>query len=380
MSDQPSRLLITDIRHRTRGRTSRISAQVQDRVLWFESDDIELAPRPEVFACALLIPALHAGLTLSLDQPLSTTWLTNCRQLLRIYNQWWGYPEYLPLAPPGDLGRKPISLKTSLCFTGGVDSFYSLLRSGNEIDFLVNIQGFVDTPLQDVRRLRAIEGSIREVAHQTGKHPVFVRTNFLDLPLVARTDWERAHGGGLTAIGHALANVVARHLVSSSHMLETAKPWGSHWMTDHLWSSASMQIIHVGAELQRFQKLREIAQEPLLWDHLHVCWQNLAPEGNCSRCDKCLRTRIALLECGGLDNFRSLAGANTLARDIDALPIASGEMRVHRRVLETGRIDRKVLKAVENLISRTERAPGTVETARQSRSSRMWSLLDRLAR
>ncbi|MEP7270675.1 MAG: hypothetical protein ABI882_04190, partial [Acidobacteriota bacterium] len=316
MQEDPAELPVTDIRHRTRGRSSRISAQVQGRVLWFESDDVELSPNPEVFASALLIPALNAGLTLKFDQPLSSTWVTNCRQLLRIYNEWWGYPENLPIAPHADHPRESVSLKTALCFTGGADSFYSLLRSGNEIDYLVNIQGFIDTPLADVRRLVALEKSIREVARQTSTIPVFVRTNFLELSLIATTDWERAHGGGLMAVGHAMADVAARHLVSSSWGFDSVKPWGTHWMTDHLWSSASMQIIHVGAELQRALKLREIAAEPLVHDHLHVCWENLSSEVNCSRCDKCLRTRITLLDCGQLNNFRCLAGAETLAGDL----------------------------------------------------------------
>ncbi len=365
------------------GRTSRVSSQVfgqvSDQILWFESDDVELAPYPEAFASALLVPALESGLALTFDQPLPSTWLSNCRQLLRVYHEWWGYEEHLPVSPSGDPQRFPGSLKTALCFTGGVDSFHTLLRSGHEIDFLVNAQGFVDTPLEDFPRLIAIENSIREVARKTGTTPIFIRTNFLELPMVAKTSWERAHGGGLIALGHLLSSVVARLLISSSYTFETARPWGSHWMTDPLGSSASLQVIHVGAELKRNEKLWAIAGEPLVREHLHVCWENLAPTGNCSRCDKCIRTRLQLLECDQLRHFSCFEGEESLVQDIDSLPVGDGQMRTHRRLLENRQVDRRILRAIDNLVTRTERARDA-GSAPISRLRRVWSLLQRLAK
>lgn len=362
------------------GKTSRVSARVGSHVLWFESDEAELAPVPEAFASALLVPSLDSGQELVFDQPLSSAWLSNCRQLLRIYKEWWGYDERMPVSPPGEVTAEGGSLKTALCFTAGVDSFYSLLRSGHKIDYLVTGVGLVDTPLGDQVRIEARQKSIREIARKTGTQAVFIRTNFLDLRFVAQTSWERAHGGVLIAFGHLLSRNVARLLVSSSYKYENSKPWGSHWRTDALGSSASMQIIHVGAEHNRYEKLWAIAEEPLVQRHLHVCWKNLAPIGNCSICEKCVRTRVQLWECGQLNNFPCFAGEESLVDDIDALAIADGEMATFRRVVSEGRGDRRILRACENLIERTERARTEKMGASGPRRRGIWSLLRRLTR
>ncbi len=349
----PDTLRVSNISTTRNGPTTRISADVGGDTLWFESDDIELGARAEVFASALLIPALESRLALSLDQPLSSTWLSNCRQLLRILNEWWGYAENVPVVPPGSPVESPAPLKTALCFTGGVDSFYSLLRSGQQIDFLINAHGF-DVKLDDTIRLNATGASIREIAGATETTPVMIRTNLREHPLVASASWERSHGGGLAALGHLLSGAAARLLISSSHSFEDQRPWGSHWATDPLWSSSSMQILHFGAELRRGIKLQHMAREPLVRKHLHVCWENRAPLGNCSCCDKCLRTRLFLLECGELDNFATLKGTDTLIDDLNALPLCHSQMVVHRRIAASTKIDRKMHRALTDLINRTE--------------------------
>jgi hypothetical protein len=371
---------VGDIRSGIEGRTSRVSARVGEHTLWFESDEVELAPVAEAFASALLVPSLDADLELRLARPLSSAWLSNCRQLLRIYNEWWGYPERLPVCPPGEIAVEASSLRTALCFTAGVDSFYSLLRSGHKIDFLVTGVGLVDTPISDKARLEARQKSIREIASKTGTQSIFIRTNFLELPFVARTSWERAHGGVLIAFGHLLSKSAARFLISSSYNYESARPWGSHWRTDALGSSSSMQVMHVGAELNRNGKLWSIAEEPLVQRHLHVCWKNLAPTGNCSVCDKCLRTRVQLYECGQLNNFSSFTGQETLINDINAIAMADGEMRTYRRVVAEGHADRRLIKACEDLIERTERARSERDNPPPPRRRSIRSFLQRLTR
>ncbi|MDQ3804974.1 MAG: hypothetical protein M3416_14235, partial [Acidobacteriota bacterium] len=133
-------------------------------------------------------------------------------------------------------------------------------------------------------------------------------------------------------------------------------PWGSHWQTDPLWSSDRLEVVHVGAELPRSDKLRAIAREPLVREHLRVCWENLAPEGNCSRCEKCLRTRLMLADCGELENFPVFEGADTLARHLDSLPAIRGRGRVFGKLLERGRLTPEVETALRRLIKRTRRA------------------------
>src|SRR5262249_25540970 len=206
------------------------------------------------------------------------------------FNQWWGYPEIIP-EPFHNPRQAPRATQTALCFSGGVDSFHTLLRSGYAIQYLVFVLGF-DVELGDLRRFEAFEPSLRAAAAETGARPVVIRTNLREHSAFAPVSWERAHGGALAAIGHLLDGIVGQLLISSTDPFSLRIPWGSHWMTDAFWSSEKLQVLHVGAHIDRNQKLRAITDEPLARNHLRVCWENRTPVGNCSRCEKCVRTRL----------------------------------------------------------------------------------------
>src|SRR5262245_11422945 len=104
----------------------RVSAGVDGTPLWFESADAALNPSPEAFASAMLVPAIDRGERLTLEEPVSSVWRSSVRQALSVFNQWWGYPELLPepVHHPPEAAR---ASQTALLFSGGVDSFHTLL-------------------------------------------------------------------------------------------------------------------------------------------------------------------------------------------------------------------------------------------------------------
>jgi hypothetical protein len=338
----------------------RVSADVDGEPLWFESKDLQLSPAPEAYASAMLIPALDRGEALMIDDALNETWLSNVRQLLPIFQEWWGFPEFEPQpdrvrsdeeAGPGEEARTG---RTALCFSGGVDSFYTLLRSGRQIHQLIFVIGF-DMKLNDHRRCEAFERTLREVATASGAAPVVIRTNLREHPAFARVSWEFTHGAALAAVGHLLGDRTDQFLVSASQTNEQTDPWGSHWLTDRYWSSDKLRVVTVGSELHRYEKVWEIAGEPLAQSNLRVCWENRAPAGNCSRCEKCVRTRLLLAECGELDNFSVFMSADSIVEDLDALPHCRNIKLAYRALLASGRIDQETKAAISRLIGRTER-------------------------
>jgi hypothetical protein len=348
-------LRVCDIKAERDGRVHRVSADVRGRTLWFESEDVELCPSPEGFGCALLVAALHGGRTLTIEGEVSAGWLSNADRLLDVFQTWWGYPKLSPRAAARPDDEPPGIDETALCFSGGVDSFYSLLHPGRRVDLLLAVHGY-DIKLRDKERASEFESSLRAVAVELAVRPVVVRTNLREHPAFAGAPWERTHGGALAAVGHLLGRSAGRLLVSSSYPNSSHLPWGSHWQSDPLWSSDRLKVIHVGAERQRSDKLRAIAREPLVRRHLRVCWENLAPEGNCSRCEKCLRTRLLLADWGELENFPVFEGAGTLARRLDSLPAIRGRGRLFVKLLESGRLTPEVKTALRNLCERTRRA------------------------
>jgi len=334
----------------------RLEADVEGERVWFETRDTALHPAPEAFASAFLLPALHAGVGLEVAEPLPVEWHGQLPGLMRIYRRWWGYPVIAPRAPgpmpaPAELatGRGP---GVALFFSGGVDSFYSLLRTDAGPDRLVAVQGF-DVALDDGVRMAAVEATLRAVSAARGLKAIVVRTNLRTHPLIASLPWERAHGGALAAVAHALGDGVGEVIVSSSVAYHWKHHWGSHWSTDHLFSSGRVRLRQVGMDQRRPDKVRQIAGEPLVQRHLSVCWENTHPTGNCSRCHKCLITRLLLADAGVLDDVPGFEGTATLVAHIDAVTYDRGHLNTMTDLARSTRLEPGLKRALEALLRRS---------------------------
>lgn len=340
------------------GAACRVAADVDGAVMWFESADLPLAAAPEAFGSAALIPALHHGRRLRIADPVDAEWLANLGRMMPLLHRWWRYPALLPEAvpranasPPDARDRGPIAL----FFSGGVDSFHRLLKGEERPDWIVTLWGF-DFALADDTRGAAVVESVRRVAAATGTRSAVVRTNAREHPLVARAPWERAHGGILAAIGHLLAPATTRVIISCSTPSDLEIPYGSHWSIDPLWSSSRTAILHGGRGGRRMEKLREIAPHPLVREHLRVCWRNLAPTGNCSRCLKCLYAMLVLESCGELEHSRAFAGREELIAGLDALPRVRDRLEEFAALAESPGLDPRVAAAARALVRRGRHA------------------------
>jgi hypothetical protein len=355
--------------------TSRVSADVDGHAVWFESPDARLRAAPEAFACTFLIPALHRGARLELDAPLCPSWSRGAQDLLEVLHRWWGVPRLAPESAEGQVPERPDAPRgTGLCFSAGVDSFYTLLRSGERVDRLVTVQGF-DIDLDDSQRMAALSRSLRKISQVTGIPSIVVRTNLRSHPLFSSVAWERAHGGPLAAIGHVLDDSCDRLLISSSVKIgDWTEPWGSHWEIDRLWSSSRMTTVDVSSDRSRTEKIVAIAGDPMVHHHLRVCWENRTSVGNCSQCEKCLATMLELADVGVLDRFTVFEGSASLVARIDALPQIRSLPRTFAALEQRARLPPDVRRAVRNLRRRTRpldgpgrRMAGTVK--------RWWSMI-----
>lgn len=319
--------------------------------LWFKSAERELEPAAEAFGSALLLPALGAPRRLRLEAPVSPVWMANMEGVLAVAEEWWGYPRLLPSAPRAS-SLMPQHDGTGLFFSGGVDSLHMLLTARERPDALIFVLGF-DLAL-DSATAEVAERSAREVAAAAGVELIAVRTNLRTHPAHGQTNWERSHGGALAAVGHALSSCLGRVLVSATYPRFCDYPWGSHFRLDPLWSSERLEVVHVGDELWRSDKLTAIADEPLAQRHLRVCWERSLPGRlNCSRCEKCVRTMIPLSESGLLDRFEVFdppAPIHELVADLPSVPLAHVDLYKHMRS-STG--DRRLRRALRRLLARS---------------------------
>ncbi len=170
----------------------------------------------------------------------------------------------------------------------------------------------------------AFAKSLRAIAADAGRRAVILRTSIRRHPLIRRLDWDREHGSVLAAAGHALTGTIGSLLIPASWGTHWTAGWGSHWDSDPLWSSDRLRVIHDDASLERWDKVPSLADDPLFFEHLRVCWENRVPEGNCGVCEKCVRTRVVFARYGVLERGEPAFHTTLpLVASLDRLPTLS---------------------------------------------------------
>jgi hypothetical protein len=337
---------------------SRVSAEVDGRPLWYESPNARLRLSPEGFGSALLVPAMSHGRDLVFEDPLCPEWLSNTRKVMEFFSKWWGWRpiniESLDKGPPPV--RAPAS-ERALCFSGGVDSFHSLLTYPQPIDTLVFVHGY-DIRLADEDGARIAFDRVRRVAAEMKMKVALIRTNYREHP-VAGKKYTCGYGGAMATVGHLLDQV--GHLVISSGLPRREEgPSASHWDTDPLWSTNTMKVDHYGADFTKNDKIRAIAANPLVHDNLRICLDNFYGSFelsgdflNCGCCQKCVRTLLVLQQESRIDDFKVFANKTNLDLHLDrVMRVKPVFMRAYDEIRRRG-VDRKTARAIRALIRRS---------------------------
>ncbi|WP_143467747.1 hypothetical protein [Leptolyngbya ohadii] len=271
---------------------SRVSLIVQDRPIWFESSDAILEPAIEAFANVLLLPALNHGYRIKINTPIDADWLQGMQKLSPIYGSWWGYSSDCPIDAAETYRSTHRSNRTGICFTGGVDSFFSLQSFQAEVSRLVFAWGY-DIPLKQPAKMSAFRRSLDQIAAHTQTAPIVISTNLREHPLIRSISWERLHGSALTALGILLSGEIGRLIIPPSYAMFRLQPWGSHPETDSLYSTSRCKMLHHETDEIRFGRIKSIASNPLVQQHLRICYADTSAM-NCSACEKCVMTMLAL--------------------------------------------------------------------------------------
>lgn len=331
--------------------------------LWWASPDAPLLESPEAAVCLLAPWCALEGRTLQLRAPgPDPAFLRNVGAATTLMGSWWGHDPLRFVKAPASAGSAALAAPspgtTALFFSGGIDSFYSLVRNP-EIGVLVFIAGF-DIRLRNRETWEAIVRSWRELAAEQGLRFIAVATNLRDHPVLGRMRWARYHGAVLAAATHLLRDEASRWLVSASYHVSNLMPWGSHPDLDHLWSGGGVQIIHYGAEVWRAEKLAAMADVPMVHRRLRVCYDDPRAEGNCGCCEKCVRTRLIYWQDLPGVACEGMPGKPGLAEALDAMPRLEMRtlVRIYRRFLERADADDPVTTALRALIIRSEAGSG----------------------
>jgi hypothetical protein len=273
--------------------------QTQTNV-WFTVRNANAAPSGNAALAMALVPAMRAARSLVLADSLSPSLFASQTAIQKLFQNWDDRFNVVRITAPLGEPHQASTGGTGLFFTGGVDSFFSLLRHQEEITHLIFVRGF------DIKRdKQEVEGSvlpaIRAVATVMKKTLVEVSTNIREFS-DGIVDWALDyHGTALAAVALLLAPTLNKVYIAASHSESDTFRWGSHLLLDPLYSTETLSLIHDGANATRVEKVAAIADDRLVQQTLRVC--NKAGAYNCGRCEKCLRTMINLRVAGALEKF-----------------------------------------------------------------------------
>lgn len=195
---------------------------------------------------------------------------------------------------------------TACFFTGGVDSFHSVLRHRDEIDALVFVHGFDLLDDQHDPLNQQVAARLHAAADMLGLPLIEVECNLVAFSTSFGIGWDDYHGPALATVALLLAPAFSRFYVPATTTYAVLYPLGSHPLLDPMWSTERVQIVHDGADATRIEKVRAIAGEPAAREHLRVCFENRDGLYNCGRCEKCVRSGVAVRIAGVEGSFPSL--------------------------------------------------------------------------
>jgi hypothetical protein len=310
----------------------------------------ESARTGDPWLTALLPLAATLGEPLRIPLPVDATLLDGAEQITRIWSSW--YPQIARPrveAEPDDRSRSAAADTAAAFFSGGVDSFFTLLRVRDDVTAIerppvrsvVTVHGF-DVPLHNSGAFARMRSRFDDVVGECGVTAIDVATN-LRITRWARAPWGRlAHGCALAAIAHVLRTYSTVYIAATGGYRDL-HPWGSHPLTDPLLSTERTRIVHDGAAFTRVEKTRLLTTSNAAMRTLRVCWKSESDE-NCGRCNKCLRTMLILELLGALDRCEtfdaSRVGIVAASRILCAEPWDFRELRdIRALATERGRPD-----------------------------------------
>jgi hypothetical protein len=320
---------IENIRATRRGNRKRVAANVtwedSDRPaqeLYFETEELfaeGLTCNPHTFLVSCIMPALHHGEErVFLDEEIGPEIRDGLTTAMGWIRHWYYRPErWLPRIEAkkisNTISTSPIPQRAGIFFSGGIDSLATLRANHRNYpsDHPWSIKDGLLVYGLEVDKQESfghVVNSLSEVARDAGIALVAVCTNVRSL----EDDWmfwEHAfHDAIFSAIAHAFSRRISVVSISSTYDIPHIRPYGTHPLLDIGYSSCDMRIRHDGIMLSRLTKAKLVAGWDVAFQNVRVCNKSeLYRSGrlNCGECSKCVRTMLAFMALGVLEQTRA---------------------------------------------------------------------------
>lgn len=279
-----------------------------------------IAPGYEAFLLGCFSAALyHQEQRIHIAGSLCPYLKNNIHSALRLQKKWWLTADHFILEITAE-NYAPASFhnenRAAGCFySGGIDSLASILTNSQCFDekhpyrykYAFLVYGLdIGDPNRDPRPDLFQSALDRQapLAKQMGMELIPIWTNIRDIE-PDRLFYERMHFGGmLSGLSHAMSQSISRCSIASDITLELQDPWGSHSALNACFSSSYLTFTTETSHLDRTEKTDLVAQNNTALSSIRVCFNTNYIEGkyvNCGKCEKCIRTKLALQAYDKLD-------------------------------------------------------------------------------
>lgn len=342
------------------------------------------------FAVAMLVPAMFQDEPLRITPPISPRLLFHLPRLRDIFHAW--HPDTLHYieaeAKPGTIAPSVPSNRAATFFSGGVDSFYTLLKHRLHrqlpapLTHVIFMRG-IEKPLGFAKGVEASQARAQAIAAAAGVQCIIGESNIRSY---FEPDWLHHYcGSGLAATALSLAGGLDYVCIPSTYSYRDFVPIGSTPLTDERFSTEQLQVVHDGAELPRTEKIARIIEwdRDLVLAHLRVCALNFGGAYNCGKCWKCVRTAVPLAYLDAFEDAPTFPDKSTAhweaVLEADSMPFVEENLQFGRnhntkpeltalleKIIRRRRLRRALRSALENSPARAL-APALLEARRRVR-------------
>jgi len=185
-------------------------------------------------------------------------------------------------------------------FSGGVDSMHmcNYLQPGNlqipftNLKYALFIQG-LDNPLEEIENFTKKANEFKAFLEKMGITLITPRTNFILFSQFI-LPWPSVCHVPVFSAAILLSGLIDQYIIPSTYAYTSFHITGSSLVSDHWIRTEETEIFHFGSH-SFIQKLEDVSNIPGYNTILRVCSdKKISLLGNCSRCNKCLRTMAFL--------------------------------------------------------------------------------------
>ena len=285
-----SEILISNIQLKNDNGINELSATINGDIIYFRvPEEYKLYPVAEGFIAMALLEAMYTNQPIVVEEstPVSKKLHESLEELQAIYASWNRELNIVDIR--GEITTDVIDFeRIGSFFSAGVDSSHTLVNNKDDISHLIMCWGFDGGNDQESWDKRIAAQTV--FAESIGKKLLPVVTNAREWTDKKLISWTMAHGLFLSSVGGLLG--MKRVYIPASHTYNELFPWGTHVLSDPMWSTESTEVIHHGAGARRSEKVRDIIDDKAIADNLQVCWRGI--HENCGTCSKCIRTMISI--------------------------------------------------------------------------------------